>query len=147
MDKSVDNNFKVGDRVRFVDRTENRKEYTDIKLGEKGTITGVQDRLVHVRFDFTSDVRMLYFWRVELVAYLPGSIATEILAEYQRAREKHPANPSPHHNLAVLEEEVAELRQHVYNDTSASPDARKEAIQVGAMALAYVMEVIENAKV
>lgn len=72
-------------------------------------------------------------------------LSDEAAFELKKALSKHPGtNPSPHHHLAVLEEEVAELREHVYHDTAKSPEARKEAIQVAAMALRFVLEVCDN---
>lgn len=71
-------------------------------------------------------------------------ILEEISVEYNRAINKfpdtHPA-PTAHHMLAVIEEEFLELREEVFHSIPRGPNARKEAIQLAAMALAYVKEI------
>jgi len=54
-----------------------------------------------------------------------------------------PVFPSAHHGLAVIEEEVSELRAHVYTNQKRRDIAamRKEAIQIAAMALRFAAEV------
>lgn len=62
-----------------------------------------------------------------------------IEAEYDRARKLHAPMTSPHHGWAVLREEVDEMWDAVKaNDVIA---ARREALQVAAMALAFLREV------
>lgn len=64
---------------------------------------------------------------------------TLILNEYAKARRKHPPMRGPHEGYAVLLEEVDELWAAIKaNDPQ---HARKEVIQVAAMALAYLIEV------
>lgn len=70
---------------------------------------------------------------------LAGAVAQEILAEYLRAKKKFPANlNSRHEGYGILAEEFDELWDDIKAD-NIGPDY-KEAIQVGAMALRYVLE-------
>lgn len=62
-----------------------------------------------------------------------------ILNEYERARAKHKPMQSAHEGYAILLEEIDELWQEIKHGTPEK--ARKEAIQVGAMALAIIAEV------
>jgi NTP pyrophosphatase (non-canonical NTP hydrolase) len=71
-----------------------------------------------------------------------NEIAQEFMAEYYRAREKFAPFNSAHEGYAVIKEELDELwdaikkKQHQQN-----PELmRKEAIQVGAMALAFILD-------
>lgn len=62
-----------------------------------------------------------------------------IRAEVGRAMLKHPAvTNSRHHHFAVLKEEVDELWDEVKRD--GIPEGQKEAIQVGAMAVRFILE-------
>lgn len=70
-------------------------------------------------------------------------IAMEIAAEVARAERKHAPLNSPHEAWSVIYEELEELREHVRADTGRSADARKEAIQVAAMGLRYVLNLCE----
>lgn len=71
-------------------------------------------------------------------------IAMEIAAEVCRAERKHPPLNSPHEAWSVIFEELEELREHVRADTGRSAEARKEAIQVAAMGLRYVFNLIPS---
>ena len=64
----------------------------------------------------------------------------EIRNELNRAMTKHPnaAKMSQHHGFAVLKEEVDELWDDVKSDNRVG--ARKEAIQVAAMAIRFILE-------
>ncbi len=65
--------------------------------------------------------------------------AEYIVAEYQRARKKFKPMNGAHEGYAVILEELDELWDAVKkNDV---PHARKEAVQVAAMALAFLIEV------
>ena len=69
-------------------------------------------------------------------------VLNSIGEELKRALTKFPRSQnSPHEGYAVLLEEVDELWDHVKADTGRSPEARKEAVQVAAMAMRYVLEV------
>ena len=75
----------------------------------------------------------------------PGPIAgvlIEVDAELRKALIKFPRpQTSPHEMYAVLLEELDELWDHVKANTGRSPEARKEAIQMAAMAVRYILEV------
>ena len=62
-----------------------------------------------------------------------------VLEEYYRARKKFKPFNSGHEGYAVILEELEELWDEIKADNRAK--AHKEAIQLAAMALAYVIEV------
>lgn len=72
----------------------------------------------------------------------------EILAakELETAQANWPRFNSAHEGLAILEEEVTELRQHVHtNQKKRDLGAMyKEAIQVAAMAMRFAQEVCDE---
>lgn len=66
-----------------------------------------------------------------------------IRREYMRAREKHAPLHSGHEAIGVIEEEWAEFRLAVFfgvDHRGERADPAHEAIQIAAMALAYVVE-------
>ena len=73
-------------------------------------------------------------------------VTREIQAEYLAARGAHPPLHSLHEGLAVLQEEVYELMLEVYTNPRKHPErnarARQEAIQVAAMALRLLVDVL-----
>jgi hypothetical protein len=71
-------------------------------------------------------------------------LAHEIAEEVERAERKHAPLNSPHEAWSVIYEELEELREHVRGDTGRGPEARKEAIQVAAMGLRYVLNLCGN---
>lgn len=75
-------------------------------------------------------------------------VLDEVRSEVNRARWelKFPPMNSAHEGLAVLEEEVHELRAHVYMNQKKRDLAamRKEAIQVAAMAVCFANEVCDE---
>lgn len=60
--------------------------------------------------------------------------------EVLRACAKHPTMPTGHHGYAVIKEELDELWEHVRSDTWNGPKARKEAMQIAAMGIRYVLD-------
>lgn len=68
----------------------------------------------------------------------------ELDAEVQSAIEKFPPFNSPHEGLAIIEEEFLELRAEVFKQYDArTKDAmRQEAIQVAAMAVRFVRDLL-----
>jgi len=65
--------------------------------------------------------------------------AAAIIEEYKRAREKFKPMHGPHEGWAVIYEELDEMWDEVkVNNVGA---ARKECLQVAAMALAFLLEV------
>ena len=67
-----------------------------------------------------------------------------IESEYRRARDKFPSFNSAHEGLAVLWEEFEELKAEVFVKNSSTVKMRNEAIQVGAMALAFIVECCQS---
>ncbi len=70
----------------------------------------------------------------------------DIKFELIRARSKFPAFNSAHEGWAVLDEECEELKREVYWGLPAERMAlmRAEAIQVAAMAIRLVQDIIDN---
>lgn len=64
---------------------------------------------------------------------------TEILKEYERARLRHKPMSSVHEAYAIILEEVDEMWDDIKKGRI--EHAHKEAIQVGAMILAFLVEV------
>ncbi|KKN75623.1 hypothetical protein LCGC14_0378610 [marine sediment metagenome] len=64
--------------------------------------------------------------------------------EYRRARDKFPPFNSAHEGLAVLWEEFEELKAEVFKKDASKMAMLSEAIQVGAMALAFIAECCEE---
>lgn len=73
-----------------------------------------------------------------------GLILDQIADEVQAAENKHRAMASAHEGHSVLREEVEELWEHVRADTGRTEAARKEAIQVAAMAVRYIRDVVDG---
>ena len=72
----------------------------------------------------------------------PEGVLDEILAEYRKAREKHKPMINHHEAKAVIEEEFDEMWDEIKVDNH--PRARKEAVQLAAMVLAYIVEVCDG---
>lgn len=68
-------------------------------------------------------------------------VATDIMLEYVKARMRHDPMHSGHEGYAVIKEELDELWEEIRKDNGSSNEARKEAIQIAAMAFAYVLEI------
>ena len=62
-----------------------------------------------------------------------------ILAEFKRARQKFAPMRGPHEGYAVILEELDEAWDEIKANNI--PRARKEMLQVAAMALAFLVEV------
>lgn len=67
-------------------------------------------------------------------------VGFEVVQEVMRAMKKHGPMRSPHEGYAVLKEEVDELWDEIKSDRGHFATARKEAIQVAAMAMRYVLD-------
>lgn len=65
----------------------------------------------------------------------------EVAQEYNRARKIFPMFRSSHEGYAVILEELEEMWDEIKANNI--PDARKECIQLAAMALAFLLEVKE----
>lgn len=57
-----------------------------------------------------------------------------------KAMAKHRRMHSAHEGYAVILEELEELWEHVKADTGTGPEARKEALQIAAMGIRYVLD-------
>ena len=69
----------------------------------------------------------------------------ELREEVGLARAKHAPMHSPHEGWAVIREELdPELWEHVCRDTGRSPEARHEALQVAAMGVRYILDLIDE---
>ena len=74
-------------------------------------------------------------------SYRIFDICREVCEEVHRANAKHKPMHSAHEGHSVIREEFEELWEHVKHDTGSGPDARKEAIQIAAMGVRYVLDV------
>ena len=63
-------------------------------------------------------------------------------AEYERAARKHGFMHGPHEGYAVILEELDELWEEVRAQKPEDDKLRKEAVQVGAMALRFLIDVV-----
>lgn len=72
-----------------------------------------------------------------------GRALRDVAAEMQRAAARHRPMAGPHEGWAVIKEEMDELWEHVRADTGRSEAAQQEAVQIAAMALRYITDVIE----
>jgi hypothetical protein len=70
-----------------------------------------------------------------------NAVAFDVRDEYLRARAKHAPMRGQHEGYAVILEELDELWDEVKKRSFDKALARKEAIQVAAMAMAFVIEV------
>jgi hypothetical protein len=72
-------------------------------------------------------------------------VLDELRIEVSKARSKHAPMNSPHEGWAVILEELTpELWEHVCGDTGRSPEARHEALQVAAMGVRYILDLIDD---
>lgn len=79
-----------------------------------------------------------------LVQYKLSQITSQLQDELLTAMSKHAGMHSPHEGISVIREELDELWDHVKADTGRTPEARKEALQVAAMAIRYVVDLIDT---
>lgn len=72
------------------------------------------------------------------------AVLEEVRVSLQKGMIKHASMHSPHEGHSVIEEEYEELWDHVKADTGRSPEARKEALQLAAMAVRYIVDLIDG---
>lgn len=72
------------------------------------------------------------------------SVASELLAELARARAEFPPFHSAHEGYGVILEELDELWDVVKDKHDTLAHMREEAIQVGAMAIKFITDVIDK---
>lgn len=70
-------------------------------------------------------------------------IIGDVIDEVFAASDKHGPMNSPHEGHSVIREEFEELWEHVKNDTGDTLQARKEAVQLAAMAIRYIYDLID----
>lgn len=77
-----------------------------------------------------------------------GEISKVILEEYIRASQKFPPFHSAHEGLAVIYEEFDELKTEVWKNRRSRDmeQMRYEAVQLGAMALRFVLDICEGGR-
>lgn len=75
-----------------------------------------------------------------------GSAIHEVVAELTQAKENWPRWPSAHHGFAIINEEFDELKKHVWTKQTDRDliAMRKEAMQVAAMAIRFMIEVCDE---
>ena len=82
----------------------------------------------------------------EKLRYLDQAMAL-VREEYRRAMTKHPNQfVNAHEGYAVLLEEVDELWDHVKVDSAYTALAMKEAVQIAAMAVKFIVELHDHEK-
>lgn len=78
----------------------------------------------------------------------PEEIAVEIIEEYRRATRLFEPFHNGHGGYAVIKEELDELWEAVKSkDPMHMEHARKEAIQIGAMAMRFAIDLYEKTEV
>lgn len=72
--------------------------------------------------------------------------AGAFIEEYRRARTAHGPMNSAHEGYAVILEELDEIKQIVWQKQKNRnyADLRKEVVQLGAMALAFLVEIVDT---
>jgi len=70
-------------------------------------------------------------------------ILADVRAEVFKASSKHKPINSAHEGYAVLKEEVDELWDEIKPDRGYEDAARKEAVQVSAMGIRYIYDLID----
>jgi hypothetical protein len=68
----------------------------------------------------------------------------EVQHELNSARMKFQEFPTAHHGIAVIHEEFTELQTEVYARNFDKAAARKEAIQIAAMAIRFVEDICDE---
>lgn len=78
----------------------------------------------------------------------PEEIAVEVIEEYRRAERKFGPFNNGHEGYAVIKEKLDELWETVKSkDLMHMENARKEAIQIGAMAMRFAIDLYEKTEV
>lgn len=75
-----------------------------------------------------------------------SKVVDDVVSEIADARSKWPKFNSAHEGLAVLLEEVDELKEHVWTNQKRRnvEEMKREAIQVAAMAIRFAEEVCDE---
>lgn len=89
-------------------------------------------------------------WAARVLAEAAGqdpleNVLADLRAEVAKARTKHPPINSPHEGWAVIREELdPELWEHVCGNTGRTVAARQEALQIAAMGVQYILDLIDD---
>ena len=73
-----------------------------------------------------------------------SAICSDVYIEVRAAQRRHAPMHSPHEGWSVIFEELEELREEVRADTGTSANARREALQVAAMCVRYIFDLIDK---
>ncbi len=74
-------------------------------------------------------------------------ICSELMVELDRARSKHPKPfNSSHEGYAIILEELEEAWEEIKKQERSNAKVRKELIQVGAMVIRFIQDVIDLQK-
>lgn len=69
-------------------------------------------------------------------------VLEQVRRQVIKAMTKHRSMASPHEGASVIREEYEELWDHVKADTGQTHEAAQEALQVAAMGVRYVYDLI-----
>lgn len=69
-----------------------------------------------------------------------GGIVGSVLVELESAIDKFPKFNSAHEGYAIIKEELDELWDEIKNKDSNPNEQRKEAVQVAAMAIRFMLD-------
>lgn len=72
------------------------------------------------------------------------NVVEDVRVEVNRALEKFPSFNSAHEGYAVILEELDELWEEIKAKKPSDEQMRSEAIQVAAMAIRFVMDLLED---
>lgn len=82
--------------------------------------------------------------RVTKVNTVVTDLAQEIINELIKATDKHGPMKSAHEGYAVILEELDELWEEIKFKEPSEEFMRKEAIQIAAMAMRFILDVVEK---
>ncbi len=71
-------------------------------------------------------------------------IKADMIKELESATDKHGSFPTSFHGYAVVLEELDELWDAIKSKDATLADVRYEAIQVGAMAIRFVLDLCDS---
>lgn len=76
------------------------------------------------------------------------AVLDEVFAEVARAESLHPPMNSAHEGYGIIDEEFEELKKHVFMKQKNRDlnEMRKEAIELAAMAVRFVRDVIDGGR-
>lgn len=72
-------------------------------------------------------------------------IKADMIKELESATDKHGNFPTGFHGYAVIKEELEELWEAIKSKDATLDDVRYEAIQIGAMAMRFILDLCDDA--